>query len=64
MGLTKKDFKELATMCGHIQDEEEQTIVLGFLIRFCYTQNGKFDEDRFVEWVRRTAKGESTKGLG
>ena len=64
MGLTKKDFKELATMCGNIDNELDRSKVIDFCLTFCERQNSMFDRGRFREWVRRVANDESTVGLG
>jgi len=64
MVMTKKDFKELATMIGESKAQGDYEGLIEDLIRFCHGQNGRFDECRFRDWVDRIANNESTVGLG
>ena len=59
--LTKKHFKELATIIGLNNDYDTLS---QSLIRWCHSQNGLFNENRFIEWIRRIKAKESTVGLG
>lgn len=65
--LTKKDFKELATMIGEL-DENIEVSDLRFAIKmkisdFCKRQNPRFDSSRFEEWINRVRLGQDLKGL-
>ena len=62
--MTKKDFKELATILGMIQNESDRISSTDLMIPFCRRNNPRFDEDRFVEWIKRVSNNESTVGLG
>jgi len=65
MVMTKKNFKELATMCGNWKKANQSTdYIIEEITNFCNGQNALFDRNRFLDWVERVANGESTIGLG
>lgn len=66
--MTKKDFKQFADALaeikgGIIQDETRENMIKQLCPIF-KSNNYRFDEARFREWIDRKVNGESTKGLG
>ena len=62
--MTKKDFKQFADAFADIENAEERENVIKRLIPIFQSNNFRFDEGRFREWIDRRVQGESTKGLG
>ena len=62
--MTKKDFKQFADAFARIEDSKEREDLIRNCIPIFHSNNPRFDEVRFQEWIDRRVKGESTKGLG
>lgn len=62
--MTKKDFKQFADAFASIQNEKERQDIINKCIPIFHSNNFRFDEGRFREWINRRVKGESIKGLG
>ena len=64
MVMTKKTYKVIATELGILEVCENTEAVIRMLCNLFKSDNARFDEDRFREWIRRIRNGESTVGLG
>jgi len=62
--LTKKDFKQFADAFANIEDKKTRNQIINECIPIFRMNNSRFDKTRFLEWIDRKVKGESTKGLG
>lgn len=61
--MTKKDFKQLATALSSIEDDNKRNEVVELMCECCLKNNSRFDDNRFIEWIRRVRAGEDLKGL-
>lgn len=61
--MTKQHFKLFAEACSKIENDIEQHNFINKLISIFKKSDGKFDEKRFREYIRRLIKGESLEGL-
>lgn len=61
--MSKKHFKAFADAIALIEDEQQREGVLTVVCRVCYEDNPRFDQSRFVEWIRRVRANESLVGL-
>lgn len=61
--LSKKHYKEIATQLGELEITDHTESVIRMLCSLFKTDNSRFDESRFREYIRRVRNKEDIKGL-
>lgn len=61
--MTKKIYQLFANALGMMSNNEERELIMHYLFPVFHSDNFRFDEERFKEWVRRVIAGEDLKGL-
>jgi hypothetical protein len=60
--MGKKDYQLFADAVSLIKDKNDKATIMTFLMKIFYTDNPRFDQDRFYDWIDRRVKGASMKG--
>ena len=61
--MGKKDYQLFADAVSLIENESKREEIMNFLFNIFVSDNSRFDENRFKEWVKRRINKESMKGL-
>ncbi len=60
--MGKKEYQLFADAVSLIENEQDIDKIKGFLFPLFSSDNPRFDEERFNEWVLRRKEGQTMKG--